>query len=142
MEFGFIIEERKLIRENCERCKYLTKLMGPVSKYSLTIAPAFYITQVDLMGPLEAYSPHNKRNTIKIWYVVFCYATTSTVAIKVIEGYTTSDIIQGFTRFSCESGYPKLLLPDEGNQLIAGCENMKLNFSNLKYQLHLKVNVL
>ena len=84
MDFVHIIEGRNLvksIRANCERCKYLIKQtinvsMGPISKYNLTIAPAFYITQVDLMGPLKAYSPHNKRSTIKIWYVVFCCATT------------------------------------------------------------------
>ena len=40
--------------------------MGPISSYNMTIAPAFYGTQVDNCGPLKAYSPHNKRTTIKI----------------------------------------------------------------------------
>ena len=40
--------------------------MGSVSTY---IAPAFYYTQVDLAGPLKAYTFHNKRKTIKIWFM-------------------------------------------------------------------------
>ena len=45
----------KKIRINCERCWYLRKKvldvgMGPVSKYNLTIAPAFYATQADICG--------------------------------------------------------------------------------------------
>ena len=70
----YVIEGRSLmkqIRKRCERCRYLLKrcinvAMGPISKYNLTIAPPFYITQVDLAGPFKAYSPHNKRATIKI----------------------------------------------------------------------------
>ena len=46
--------------------------MGPVSSHSLRKAPAFYVTKVDLCGPFKAYSPHNKRTTIKIWLAVSC----------------------------------------------------------------------
>ena len=83
---AFIIDGRKLVKlmkANCERCKYLIKrtlnvTMGPISIYNLTIAPAFYVTQVDLMGPLKAYSPHNKRTIVKIWYgLLLCYYVIS-----------------------------------------------------------------
>ena len=59
--------------------------MGPISQHNLTIAPAFYITQLDIAGPFKAYTPHNKRATIKVYFVVFCCATTSTVNIKVMD---------------------------------------------------------
>ena len=84
--------------------------MGPASVYKLKIAPAFYITQVDLTGPFKAYSKHNKRTTLKIWLVVFCCATTTTINIKVMEDYSTTAFIQAFTRFSCEVGYPQKAL--------------------------------
>ena len=45
--------------------------MNPVSSYNMTVAPAFYGTQVDMCGPLKAYSLHDKRTTIKIWLVAF-----------------------------------------------------------------------
>ena len=93
----FILCGREIVKKikiHCERCRYLHKRtidveMGPVSSYNMKIAPAFYRTQLDICGPLKAYSPHNKRATIKIWLVVFCCMTTSTTSIKVMEDYST-----------------------------------------------------
>ena len=141
---AFIIEGRgliKMVRKKCRRCRYLMKktvdvAMGPVSKLNLTIAPAFYASQVDLCGPFSAYSPHHKRTTIKIWLLVFCCATTSTTSIKVMDDYSTQSFIMGFTRFSCEVGYPKILLCDGGSQLIRGCQDMRLSYTDIRHQLH------
>ena len=63
----FIIEGREVVKnvkKSCERCRYLAKktidvAMGPLSKYNLTIAPSFYVTQIDLAGPFKAYCQHN-----------------------------------------------------------------------------------
>ena len=149
LQNSFIIEGRSLVEmmgKSCERCRYLNKrtldvIMGAVSGYNLTIAPAFYTSQVDLAGPFLAYSPHNKRATIKIWLVVICCATTSSTNIKVMEDYSTTAFVNAFTRFSCEVGYPKTLLVDEGSQLVKGCETMKLKFWDIKFQLHQDVAV-
>ena len=102
----------KVFKKNYETCRYIAKRtidmsMGPLSQYNLTIAPAFFITQTDLSGPFKAYSPHNKRTPLKIWFLVFCCATT-TVNIKVMEDCGTSSTLQGFMRFSYEVGYPKI----------------------------------
>ena len=115
--------------------------MGPVSTYNLMIAPVFYYTQVDLAGPFKAYTFHNKRKTIKIWLCVFCCSTTSTVSIKVMEDYSSSSFLQCFIRLSCEVGYPRKLLPDEGSQLINGCGSMKIYFQDARFQLHQQMNV-
>ena len=144
-----IIDGRSLVKKltkSCKRCRYLYKktlevVMGPVSKYNLTIAPAYYISQVDLAGPFLAYCHHHKRNTIKIWLVVFCCATTSSTSIKTMEDYSTSAFIQAFTRFSCDVGYPKMLLCDEGSQLTKGCETMMLKFWDIKFKLKEEVGV-
>ena len=111
--------------------------MGPVSKDCITIAPAFYISQVDLAGPFDSYSYHNKRKTtVKIWLAVFCCCTTSATNIKTMQDYSASAFISSFTRFACQVGFPKRLLADEGGQLIRGCNNVVLNFQNIKFQLH------
>ena len=149
LKIAFIIEGRELvkkIKKLCERCRYLEMktidvAMGPISKHNTVIAPAFFITQVDLAGPFSAYSKHNKRTTLKIWLAVFCCSTTSTVSIKIMEDYGTTSFIQAFTRLSCEVGYPKLLLIDEGSQLVKACESMVLNFTDIKNQLHTSVGV-
>ena len=115
--------------------------MGPVSKHNLNIAPAFYVTQVDLVGPFESYHGANKRTKLKIWAVVFCCATTGAIDLKVMESYTTSAFILGFKRFSSRSGFPKMLLPDQGSQLLKGCADAKLTFRDIKSQLNTEYGV-
>ena len=140
----YIINGRELVKlfsKNCERCRYLAKRtidieMGPVSKYNLTIAPAFYITQVDLAGPFAAYSPHNKRTTVKIYFAIYCCSVTSTVSLKVMEDYNAASFIQSFIRFSCNAGVPKILLSDTGSQLVKGYGEMQIDFTDLRNQLH------
>jgi len=136
---SYIIEGRQLIK-SCERCSYLAKrtvemAMGPTSAYNLTIAPAFYYSQLDLSGPYQSYSPQHKRTTVKIWLIVFCCCSTSAVDIKVMDDYSTTSFIQAFTIFACDHGFPKRLLSDEGSQLIKGCNEMKLSFTDIKAQL-------
>ena len=139
----YIMNSRKLlksIRTSCERCRYLMKKtigvkMGPISQHNVMIAPPFYSTQVDLCGPFLAFSLHQKRKTIKIWLLVFCCSTTTTVSIKVMEDYSSTSFIEAFIRLSCEVGYPKTLLTDEGSQLLKGCDVMRLNFQDLRWKL-------
>ena len=144
-----IIEGRKLIKhikQTCLRCRYLEKrtvemAMGPVSPYSLTVAPAFYHTQLDLSGPYQSFSQHHKRKTVKIWLIVFCCCATSAIKIKVMDDYTTTSFIQSFTRFSCDHGYPRKLLCDEGSQLVKGCKEMLLDWTDIKTKLMKKCRV-
>jgi len=143
---AFVIEGRELIkkfRKNCERCRYITKktidvTMGPITRHQLNIAPAFFVTQVDLCGPFKAYSPHNKRTTIKVWFAVFVCTTTSSTNIKIMDDYSSTSFISTFIRFSCEVGYPKVLLIDEGSQLKKACQSLELNFKDLQNKLYQK----
>ncbi len=145
----FIIDGRSLVKKfrvNCARCRYLAKRtidiqMGPVSSHNLTIAPAYYITQVDIAGPFPSYSPHNKRTVVKIYFAVYCCSTTSSVNLKVMEDYSATAFIASFIRFSSEVGYPKIMVSDEGSQLVKGYEDMRLDFTDLKNKLHIDMNV-
>ena len=99
----------KLFKRQCIRCRYLLKRtidveMAPASKYQLCVAPAYYVTQLDLCGPYFAYSTHNKRTTLKIWIVTFVCSTTGTTNLKVMEGYDVAQFLLAFSRFSCEVG--------------------------------------
>ena len=142
-EICHIIDARDIVRmigHSCERCKFLRKralqvAMGPVSHH-LTIAPAFYISQVDLAGPFPSYSPHNKRTTVKIWFSIFCCLTTSAIDIRVMEDYSAPAFVEAFIRMSCYAGYPKFLLADQGSQVVNACETMKLSFKDVKDRLH------
>ncbi len=107
LHYACILEVREVIRsinKSCVKCRILAKkqlevVMGPVSSYNLNVAPAFYVTQVDLMGPVDSYHGANKRSVMKIWVIVFCCCTTGAVDLKVMESYTASSFILGFKRF-------------------------------------------
>ena len=146
---AYIIEGRslvKIMKKGCARCRFLQKksvqaAMGLLSDQNLRIAPPFFFTQVDLCGPLNAFSPMNKRATMKVWLAVFCCTVTGTVDIRVMENYTADAFVFAFVRFSCRFGYPKLLLPDEGSQLVNGCENMVISFSDIYHELNVEHGV-
>ena len=132
--FGFVGSVFDLILEKDK--KALEVAMGPISEFNITIAPAFYVCQVDLAGPFDAFSNHHKRTTIKVWLAVFCCTTTSATKIKSMDDYSSKAFISAFTRFSCDVGYPKRVLADQGSQLIKGCETMRLDFQDLQFKLH------
>ncbi len=140
---AYIIGGRSLIstmKEACERCRFLLKkevqvAMGPKDDSNLCIAPAFYNTQVDLLGPFDSYSNANKRATIKVWFVAFCCSTTGAIDVKVLEDYSTDSFILAFIRFSCRYGYPLNLYPDAGSQLLKGSKDMVLSFQDIKWKL-------
>ena len=136
----------KCIKKMCAKCRILRKrgiqiAMGPLGDNNLKIAPAFYTSQVDICGPFSAYSPVNKRAKLKIYYVVFCCTVTGTVDCRVMESYNTDSFVLAFIRFSCRFGYPKVLLPDEGSQLLKGCQDMVIAFSDLKHKLIVEYGV-
>lgn len=143
-KIAYIIKGRELVksfRKDCTRCRILAKralevAMGLVHDNNLNIAPAFFMTQVDIFGPMNSYSNVNKRATVKMWFVVFCCCSTGAIDVKTMEDYTTESFILAFTRFACKVGYPKKLMPDEGSQLVKGCKTMKLEYFDIKHKLH------
>ena len=146
---SYIIGGRNLvkgIKRACIKCRILAKRavrvkMGPIQDVNLCIAQAFYSSQVDLCGPFSAYSNANKRATIKIYLVVFCCCVSGAIDCRVMEDYSTDSFLLAFTRFACTFGYPKLLLPDEGSQLIKGCKNMVISFSSIQHKLSCEYGV-
>ena len=146
---AFIIDGRKLIKDikkACVRCRLLEKrairvAMGPKHNSNLCIAPAFHSTQVDLCGPFDSFSNANKRAKVNIWIVVFCCSATGSVDCKVLEDYSTDAFILAFIRFSCRYGYPRSLLPDYGSQLVKGCKDMILKFSDIQHKLSTEFGV-
>ena len=50
--------------------------------------------------------------------------STSTASVKIMDNYSTQPFIQLFIRFSCEFGYPKFMLINEGSQLVKVCQAM------------------
>ena len=146
---AFLIGGRQLIvamKKACERCRFLEKrqirvAMGPKHDSNLCIAPAFHNTQVDICGPFDSYSNANKRAKIKVWFVIFCCSATGAADSKVMEDYSTDSFLLAFIRFSCQYGYPCKLFPDYGSQLLKGCKDMVLSYSDIQHRLSVEYGV-
>ena len=58
-----------------------------------------------------------------------------------MEGYDTESFALAFSRFSCRFGYPKVLMPDAGSQLVRGCKDRVLSFSDISTKLSTEFGV-
>ena len=115
----------KEIASDCVVCKkkqkkFLEVEMGPHPQSTLTIAPPFFTTMMDLMGPFMLYVPGFEARTrnrkvlqAKAWVVVFCCPTTRNINLQVIEKVDGDGILDAVTRLSCEVGVPKMVLCDK-----------------------------
>ena len=136
----------KQIRASCQFCRlYKLRLvkveMAPVDGTRLTIAPPFYITQVDLAGPFSAHSEHNFRSIVKVWLCVFKCPATCAVDIHVMTKYSAPAVVQAYTRFAKSHGHPGLMLVDQGTQLVAACNGMEISIMDLSHQLNCRFQV-
>ena len=146
---AFILRGRDLaadIDENCRACRKqkqrLVKVeMGKLHQTRLTIAPPFYICQVDLFGPLDAQCEHNHRSKVSIYGAVFKCPATSAVGINAMQSYSTESFLQAYTRFASRYGHPKELAIDQGSQLMSACKNMQISIVDITSQLNSKYQV-
>ena len=142
------------IAEDCIRChekrkKYFEVPMGPVSSDQLVIAPAFYVTMVDLFGPLRSFVPGFERATrnrreleSKVHILVSVCVTTRAVNLQAIEGKDASAIIDGFTRLCSEVGVPTKILVDKDAGAMSAFNSAELDIFNLQHQLHTQFGIL
>ena len=140
LEIAHIIGGRDLaneIRDKCAFCRrYKRKLLqvelGQVHRNRLTVAPAFTICQVDILGPLQAACEHNyHRSTVEIYGLVFKCTATCAVAVHVMGDYSASSVLMAYTRFASRYGHPSLLYIDQGSQLVKAAKEMERNIMDL-----------
>ena len=151
LEHVTIIQGMTLYREIADECwkchmkrkKYLEVSMGPVAQEQLMLAPPFYITMIDLFGPVESYVPGFERNTrnrkvleTKMHVMVAVCITTKIVNLQILEGKAAHNIIDGFTRLSVEVGVPSVVHVDQDSGAMSGFRDAELDFRDLQHQLH------
>ena len=145
---AYILHGRQLAKEIYSACNYckrhLAKTveveMGKLHDTRLYVAPPFFVVQCDMMGPFLAYCAHNHRSTLKIWGIVFKCVTTQAVSCHVVQDYSAVSVVQAFTRFGTSSGFPSLVIIDQGTQLVSAYEKMSINMLDLEDQLESQYN--
>ena len=156
MEYVSIMQGMNLYREiaaECMKChmkrkQFLEVPMGPVAQDQLVLAPPFYITMLDLFGPVESYVPGFERHTrnrqvleSKMYIMVAVCVTTKIVNLQMLEGRKTHEIMDGFTRLSSEVGVPSLVHVDQESGAMAGFKISELDFLDLRHQLQNQLGI-
>ena len=79
------------------RTRFIQSSMGPRDSSSYAIAPAFWVVQADLFGPLTTFVPNREVNTrnspalsAKTWAMVFVCMLSKAINIQVVEGHKQS----------------------------------------------------
>ena len=142
-EIVYILRGRDLADEivsSCVFCKRFKRRLvqvefGKLHQSRLTIAPPFYLCQVDLFGPFAAFCEHNHRSTVKVWGVVFKDPASLAVWVAAMPAYSTEAFVMAYNRFAARFCHPAKLYIDAGGQLIKACQEMKLSMQDLVGQL-------
>ena len=157
LEHVHIRQAMSLFRElslECIRCamrrkKFLEVRMGGLSQYQLTVAPPFYVAQVDLFGPYHVFVPGYERETrnkqvkqAKVWIMCSVCPTSRLVNLQVIEKSDAGGIICGVTRLSCEVGLPKFFLIDQHDATMSALSNAELEYRDLQLRLHKQFGII
>ena len=147
LDFVHNLEGLRLFREIGEECveckkirgKYLDYAMGPLPDESFTVAPAFYVSQLDIYGPCHVYVPghamalrNKKVLDAKVYVLLFACPVTKCINLQVIENKSCDGIIDGITRLGCEVGMPKLILPDQDSGIIKALEESEVKLRDLQ----------
>ena len=150
LEHVSIIQGMTLYRELAEECikchmkrkKFVEVPMGPIAQEQLMIAPPFYITMVDLFGPVKSYVPGYERETrnrpaleSKLHIMAAVCVTTKIVNLQVLDDKSAASIIDGFTRLCCEVGIPSMVHVDQDSGALAGFQSVELDFRDLQHKL-------
>ena len=114
MDYVYILEGLKSFREIGEECvtckklrgKYLAIAFGPLPPENFTLAPVFYVCQLDIFGPCHVYVPghsmnlRNKKVLESKYYVsVFARPISKCVNLQVTENKAADGIIDGINRY-------------------------------------------
>jgi len=140
----YVLKGRDLaqeVRDSCVFCrrfkaKLLEVEMGQIHQSRLTIAPAFTLCQVDLLGPYSAQCEHNHRSTVKVWGVIYKCPASGAVFVNAVSKCDTSSFLQSYTRFAARYCHPKKLFPDEGSQLLKACRDIEISWVDVAYSLN------
>ena len=86
------------------RARFIQSSMGPRDPSSYTIAPAFWVVQADLFGPLTTFVPNREVKTrnspalsAKTWAMVFVCMLSKAINIQVVEGHAAVLLAQGLS---------------------------------------------
>ena len=128
----WIVKARRLaqkVRLSCLRCRLLDKKlalqqMAPLPKDRLSMTPVFYLTSMDLFGPIVIKDTVKQRCRKKVWGVIFTCDSSRAMYLDLTEDYGTDSILQTIRRFTSIRGCPSEFRSDQGSQLVSAAKDI------------------
>ena len=151
MDYVYTLEELKLFKEIGEECvtckklrgKYLGIAFGPLPPENFTLAPVFYVCQLDIFGPCHVYVPGHSMNLrnkkvleSKCYVSVFACPISKCVNLQVIENKAADDIIDGINRLCYEVGVPKMILTDQDSGIMKALTDCEVSHKDLQHVIY------
>ena len=150
LQHARILQGRQLFKEIGDDCifckklrlKYVRQLMGPLSQNQLCISPIFYFTYIDMWSPLSVYCPgyekrtRNRKMEYKVYMLVMGCVVTGAVNCQIIEKKDTDAVLDGLSRFFCETSVPKICYPDQDGALVKALKEGEIDILDLQSRLH------
>ena len=116
----------KIVKQRCTFCKETEAKVESQFMANLTgcrqqpYTPPFLYTSCDYFGPMKVKVGRNK--TAKHYGVIFTCLNTRAIHCELATDLTTMEFLQVLRRFLSYRGYPKVLISDNGSQML-GAEN-------------------
>ena len=120
----------KIIKGRCTFCREMeakveTQLMANLPTCRLQpYTPPFLYTSCDYFGPVKVKVGRNK--TAKHYGVIFTCLNTRAVHCELASDLTTMEFLQVLRRFFSYRGYPKVLISDNGSQMVGAERELRL----------------
>ena len=139
----WVVKARRIaqkIRSSCFICRLIDKLlamqlMAPLPKIRLAMAPVFYVTSLDLIGPILIKDSVKQKTTKKVWIVIYDCITTRALHLDLTENYGTDSILQSIRRFTAIRGCPSEFRSDQGSQLLSAAKDVKELVADWKWEV-------
>ena len=156
LNYCFIIHGHSLFEELGRACTLCSTLrsrftqaaMGPRNPNSYSIAPAFWIAQADLFGPVLTYVPGREQNTrndpsssTRCWVMVFTCLLSKAINLQVVEGHSAPLLAQGLSRMSCEVGTPARLLIDQDSVFMTVLNEAEVTLPDIETHMRLRATM-
>ena len=120
----------KTVKGRCTFCREMetkveTQLMANLPSCRLQpYTPPFLYTSCDYFGPVKVKVGRNK--TAKHYGVIFTCLNTRAVHCELATDLTTMEFLQVLRRFFSYRGYPKVLISDNGSQMVGAEHELRL----------------
>ena len=110
-----------------------SQIMADLPKDRVTGIQAFYVTGVDLCGPVSVTLKIRGKQPVKMYIAVFIYFASKAVHLETVNDLSTDSFVCSLNRYIGRRGLPKIMWCNNATNFVGTA-----NLWSTKNQNHLK----